>query len=134
MKKPKVRHTKAEISQRRQIVMNLMLSGASRGFIIESVCLKYGCSDRTVDSDMATCQQYFRDKFAKSIGDKISEYDAKMQFLYERAVAFNELGVAFKILEYLRNASASGAVTDTDDQDNLKPINIFQAIRNEQRK
>lgn len=103
MNKPDKRASQFEIFQRREIIMQLLLSGASRAYIVQAAAKKFSCSERTIDKDIKYCREQFKKEFAKLIEDKLSEYDAKLLFIYERCITQNELHTAFKIIEYLRN-------------------------------
>lgn len=110
------RSNKAQLIQQREIVMNLLLSGASRTYVQQAIAQKYGLSKRSIDKLMADCYKLFQQEHAKQFKDKIAEYDARLNFIYERAMAQNDLSIAFKIIEHLKNY---GKETTVDlEQDN----------------
>ena len=124
------RSNKAQILQQREVVMQLLLSGASRAYILQAVAAKFSLSNRTIDKLLADCYKLFKEEHAKQFKDKIAEYDAKLNFLYERAVTQNDLHIAFKIIEHLKQSIAqlnSNSETQSDD----KPIDIFSLVKND---
>lgn len=98
MNKPGTRSSKVEIIKRRETVMRLLLAGASRIYIVQSVSKAYECSERIIDKDLAYCREQFKVEFQKFVEGLFPEYKAKLDFLYELAVTQNNIGEARKIL------------------------------------
>lgn len=108
--------SKIETAKRLDVVMQLILSGASNEFICQSVANLYQISTRQVERYIADCRKTIKRAFERSADEKIHEIVAKLNFLYERCIATNNIAEARKILMDLSALNIS-ALKESDDND-----------------
>lgn len=124
--------TKLITAEREEVVMGLILSGASHSFICQSVAQQYSISERQVMRHILKCRDIIKLSFERSADEKVREIYAKLNYLYERAIILNNVGEARKILIDILSLSTPENKSDeinVTNRSSLKAIDTSTIIK-----